>query len=183
MKEIYAVIYDSYNYYKPYGYFTNKQNADKYNAVHSGDYRCRVKTLQCLDDKEDLSNVSLKYQYMIQFNKGEFGWEIKEEPNRYIPYIYDYLHSNFIIRETSKWLTFRINIDKNDWQLAKKTAHSILYQFLDFCNNNPTESATRDMNEILRKDEDERLEKQKQEEIRHKELEELKRLKEKYEMG
>ena len=56
-----------------------------------------------------------------------------------------------------------------------------MYQFLDFCNNEPNEKFINDMNKILCADETARLNKQKEEEIRQKELTELKRLKEKYE--
>lgn len=108
---------------------------------------------------------------------------MRDEPDRYNMYIADDLRSNSIRNGTCGWIAFKVNIAKDDRKLAEKIAQDMLYQFLDFCDNKPTDSATNNMNEILRKDETERLEKQKQEEIRQKELEELKRLKEKYEMG
>lgn len=106
---------------------------------------------------------------------------MRNEPNRYDRYVADYLRSNSIRNGKLNWIAFKVNITKNDRRLAEKIAQDMLYQFLDFCNNKPTDKAATVMNKILRKDEDGRLEKQKQEEIRQKELAEFARLKEKYE--
>ena len=110
---------------------------------------------------------------------------MRDEPCRYETYMADYLKSNFIsgnqFNNNHTWLAIKVNISKADTKLAKKIAQDILYQFLDFCNNEPNEKFINDMNKILCADETARLNKQKEEEIRQKELTELKRLKEKYE--
>jgi len=181
LKEIYAVMYAYYSDWQLYGYFTNRPDADKYCAVHP-ERDCHVEILPCLDGQEDFSNITLKYEHEIIFDKKNSGWVMRDEPNRYSMYIANYLRSNSIRNGTCGWLAFKVNIAKDDRKLAENIAQDMLYQFLDFCNNKPTDLTVNDMNKILRKDEDERIEKQKQEEIRQKELKELARLKEKYEM-
>ena len=57
----------------------------------------------------------------------------------------------------------------------------MLYQFLDFCDNKPTDILTKEMNNILAAEEIERSQRVKEEEMRVKELAELERLKAKYE--
>jgi hypothetical protein len=74
-----------------------------------------------------------------------------------------------------------VNLPVDDRKLAEKIAQDILYQFVDFCEYNITETAIKDYNLILKKEETERNLRQKEEELRLQELEELARLKAKYE--
>lgn len=180
LKEIYVIMYAHYSDWKLYGYFTNREDADKYCAARP-EKECYVETLPCFDKQQDFSNIFLKYEYEILFNKTNSGWVMIDEDDNYVAYVADYLRSNSIRNKSLNWIAFKVNIEKNDRKLAEKIAQDMLYQFLDFCDNKPTDKAVSNMNKILRKDEDERLEKQKQEEVKEKELAELVRLKEKYE--
>lgn len=181
MKNIYVVMYAYYSDWEIYGYFTNRVDADKYCVAHP-ERDCHVEVVPCFDNQEDLSNIVLKYEHEIVFDKTAKGWVMRDEPNRYTMYMSDYLRSNSIscgIR--NGWLSLKVNTSKDDRKLAEKIAQDFLYQFLDFCNNEPNDTFIKQMNEIFSADEKARLVKEQEERIRQNELAELKRLKEKYE--
>lgn len=52
LKEIYAVMYAYYSDWQLYGYFTNREDAAKYCAVHP-EKNCHVEILPCFDGQED----------------------------------------------------------------------------------------------------------------------------------
>lgn len=131
MKEIYAVMHAYYSDWQLYGYFTNRQDADKYCAVYP-EKDCHVEILPCFDGQEDFSNITLKYEHEIVFDKTNSGWIMRDESNRYHMYIADYLRSNSIRNSACGWLAFKVNISKDDRKLAEKIAQDMLYQFLDF---------------------------------------------------
>ena len=183
MKNIYVVMYAYYSDWHIYGYFSNRVDADKYCVAHP-EKECHVEVVPCFDDQEDFSNIVLKYEHEIVFDKSNGTWVMRDEPDRYEMYMADYLRSNSIkgidYNNRCPWLSFKVNISKDNRKLAEKIAQDMLYQFLDFCNNEPSEKFINDMNKILCADETASLNKQKEEEIKQKELAELKRLKEKY---
>ena len=183
MTDIYVVMYAYYSDWRIYGYFSNRVDADKYCAAHP-EKECYVEVVPCFDEQENFSNIILKYEHEIVFDKSDSTWVMRDEPDRYETYTADYLRSNSI--RGNKFnniytLSFTVNISKDDIKLAEKIAQDMLYQFLDFCNNEPNEKFINDMNVILSAEETARLKKQKEEEIRQSELFELKWSKEKYE--
>ena len=180
MKNIYAIMYAYYSDWHIYGYFTNREDADKYCVAHpKGEYH--VEVIPCFDGKEDLSNITLKYEHEVVFDKNNNSWNMRDEPERYQPYVADYLRSNSIENGYRSWISIKVNITKDDRKLAEKIAQDMLYQFLDFCDNKPTDILTKEMNNILAAEEIERSQRVKEEEMRVKELAELERLKAKYE--
>ena len=68
MKIIYAVMYANYSCWQIYGYFSNKVDADKYCVAHP-ERECHVEVIPCFDNQEDLSNIVLKYEHEIVFDK------------------------------------------------------------------------------------------------------------------
>lgn len=181
MKNIYVVMYAYYSDWNIYGYFSNRVDADKYCVAHP-ERECHVEVVPCFDEQEDFSNIVLKYEHEIVFDKTAKGWIMRNEPDRYTMYMSDYLKSNSIsCNIRNGWVSLRVNISKDDRRLAEKIAQDLLYQFLDFCNNEPNDTFIKQMNEILSAEETARLAKEQEEQIRQNELAELKRLKEKYE--
>lgn len=178
-------MYAYYSDWQIYGYFSNRVDADKYCVAHP-EKECHVEIIPCFDNQEDLSNIVLKYEHEIVFDKLNNTWVMRNEPGRYETYMADYLRSNVI--RGNKFnniytLSFTVNISKDDRKLAEKIAQDMLYQFLDFCNNEPNEKFIKDMNIILSAEETARLAKEQEKQIRQNELSELKRLKEKYELN
>ena len=185
-KEIYVVVYEWKQYRHIKGYFTSREEADKYCAKHSAELH--VEVISCLDNKEDLSDVKLKYEYHIHFDKRGDKWIVANKPYTYNAYISDYLKSNSLLcvcDYAPKQVLVNVNLEKNDIKLAEETAQDILNQFLVMCYNEPISIAVHHINTILhyaeieRKREEQR--KREAEELKQRELAELKRLKEKYE--
>ena len=185
MKNIYVVMHAYYSDWQIYGYFSNRVDADKYCVTHP-EKECHIEVVPCFDEQEDFSNIVLKYEHEIVFYKRDGTWVMRDEPNRYKIYMADYLRSNSIKGNNFNniyALSFNVNISKDDRKLAEKIAQDMLYQFLDFCNNEPSEKFINQMNIILSAEETARLAKEQEEQIRQNELSELKRLKEKYELN
>lgn len=183
MKEIYVVMHANYSDWDIHGFFTNKEDAEKWATIHGG-YEI-VRTVQCLDGTVDYSNVSLKYEHEIVFDYKNNSWQMRIEPNRYTTYINKYLRSNFIRSEyysTNKWIGIRVNTTNRDRSNAEKIAQDLLCQYLESCDGSPNEKATQAMNMALSEEGCNRLELQKQEKWCQQELAELERLKKKYEM-
>lgn len=186
---IYAVMYSYYSDWEIYGYFTNREDADKYCVAHK-DQELYVKEIKCYDNiKEDFRNISLKYTYNFIFRNNGSGYKLDEEAFEYNPkyecYQDEFLHSNQISSydntTVKNWIRISVNVCEANFDKAKKIALDLFYQYLDFCSMKPSWESIKEFNLILRKEEVERIELQKQEEIRKEELAELKRLKEKYE--
>lgn len=177
-KEIYLVIYNVNNDSYVYGYFSKREEADKYCAKYSDNLKV-VKTVYCRDSSEDFSGTIPKYEYYVNFEKNEYNsWEIvdKEYPDKYSVYTGDYFRSNHIMGN-DRYITVFVNADIYDIKFAQRMAQDLLYRFLKFCDNKPDKKAFADMNEIFIEENPDK------EELAQKELAELKRLKEKYGTG
>ncbi len=170
MKDIYVVMYAYYSDWEIYGYFSNRADADKYCVAHP-EQNCHVEVIPCFDNQENFSNIVLKYEHQVVFNKKDGTWVMSNTPDGYTVYMADYLRSNSIscgIR--NDWISLKVNISKDDRKLAEKIAQDFLYQFLDFCNNEPNDTFINQMNEIFSADEKARLVKEQEERIRQNEL-------------
>lgn len=186
-KEIYLVIENDYGNKTVMGYFTDREDADKYCAKHS-EYNYIIKPIACYDKREDLSDVKLKYEYRIVFDRANGLWIIvsKNEPY-YKAYCSEYLRSNSIHCDISnsankaEVVEIFVNTENNDIKLAEEIARDLLSKFLEMCNEQLPKVAAKNMNVLLSAAENERIRKQEEEELKQKELAELKRLKEKYE--
>ena len=187
--KIYVVMYSYYSDWEIYGYFTNREDADKYCVAHK-DQELRVKEIECYDDiNDDFRNISLKYTYDFTFRNIDGEYKLSEMDFEYGPtyecYQDEFLHSNKVTSYNSEtvknWIRFYVNVGEPNYEKAKKIALDLFYQYMDFCNTKPTNKSLVEFNRILAKDETERKEAEKQLKIREKELAELARLKEKYE--
>lgn len=129
---IYGVFGGCYSDWYIIGYFSNKEEADKYCCVYgNGDYF--VKSIKSLDGIEDLSKVSLKYRHEIVFDLKDKEWIMREEPNRYECYIDDDLQCNCIRPNLpNSCVCFAINIDHDDRKLAEKIAQDYLAELRSY---------------------------------------------------
>lgn len=183
MNEIYVVMHAYYSDWHIHGFFTRREDADKWVATHAGQDEIVV-VVECLDNKVDYSNITLKYEHEVVFDKRDGSWKMREEPDRYKVYIADYLRSNMVKNSThmvNPWVSFKVNIVEDNRKRAEKIAQDMLYQYLDFCNGTPTDDFSRDMNYNLSEAERKRAKAKAEEELKNRELAELARLKEKYE--
>lgn len=181
-KMIYAVMYAYYSDWQIYGYFNDKLEAQKYCVAHPN-MDLHVERLVCMDGKEDLHNIELKYEHEVVFDRKNNMWEMREEPERYNFYQSEYLRSNSlrIWSPFNGWIAVKVNINKDNRKLAEKIAQDILYQYLAECDNTPSEKTIKEFNRVLASAEIEREIIRKEKALKEKELAALKRLKEKYE--
>ena len=189
--KIYLVMYSYYSDWQIYGYFTNRNDADKYCVAHE-DQELYVKEIECYDDikdDKDFRNVSLKYTYTFTFRNFKGTYELDEKSFEFEPlytcYQAEFLRSNNISSYASdtvkNWFKISVNMGESNFDKAKKIALDLFYQYMEFCNIKPSWDSIKKFNIILSKEETERKEAEKQLKIREKELAELARLKEKYE--
>ena len=131
---IYGVFGGCYSGWYIVGFFSNREEANKYCCVFgNGDYY--VKPMESLDDVEDLSKVSLKYRHEIVFDLMNREWVMREEPNRYKCYIDDDLRCNCIKANLpNSWVCFAVNIDHDDRKLAEKIAQDYLAELRSYGN-------------------------------------------------
>lgn len=129
---IYGVFGGCYSDWYIIGYFSNKEEADKYCCVY-GNGAYFVKSIKSLDGIEDLSKVSLKYRHEIVFDLKDKEWIMREEPNRYECYIDDDLQCNCIRPNLpNSYVCFAINIDHDDRKLAEKIAQDYLAELRSY---------------------------------------------------
>lgn len=178
---IYAVFYGYYSDWNCLGYFTNREDADKYAHLLGEDHF--VKVLKNLENDKDLSAVSVQYEFRVQFQKTENGWSVFRFDgidDEYTCHAQDELTYNQITWTGNNWITFHINIDKYDRKRAEKIAQDYLYTLLNLGNGEIADEAVKEMNDkwkepYLAKQKADAEAKQKEEELK-----ELRRLQEKY---
>ena len=175
---IYLVMYAYYSDWEIYGYFTNREDAEKY-VVKYPERNLFIKEVSCFDNEEDLRNIIVRYEKPIIFRKDKNSWSCLDNGD---PRLYQGKFSKSNRIELGyDWVRIWVNTEKNNIDLQMKIAQDIFYQFLESCDGNITQKAIGEFNKILSAEEDARKEAEKQEKIKKKELAELKRLKEKYE--
>lgn len=178
---IYGVFGGCYSDWYIVGYFSNREEADKYCCV-CGNSDYYVEPIKCLDGKEDLSKVSLKYRHEIVFDLMNREWVMREEPNRYKCYMGDDLRCNGIKANLqNSWVCFAINIDHEDRKLAEKIARDYLAELRSYGDGIVYQRNINLMNEKFTAPFKEKERLRKEAELKEKELAELARLKEKYE--
>lgn len=179
-KTIFLVMYAYYSDWQIYGYFTTRDEAEKYVVSHPSE-KLDIYEIICLDNQADLSCVSVKYEFSALFNMTDSGWTCRLNDDFDI-YQSPYLRSNNIYTiKNANWVRVNVNINKRDKNLAKKIAQDIFYQYMSECNGRSSEKSMKEFNKILSAEEDARKAAEKEEKLRKKELAELERLKAKYE--
>lgn len=176
---IYGVFGGCYSDWYIIGYFSNKEEADKYCCVYGNGYYF-VKSIKSLDGIEDLSKVSLKYRHEIVFDLKDKEWIMREEPNRYECYIDDDLQCNCIRPNLpNSYVCFAINIDHDDRKLAEKIAQDYLAELRSYGDGIIYQRNINLMNEKFAAPFKEKERIRKEAELKEKELAELARLKRK----
>lgn len=176
---IYGVFGGCYSDWYIVGYFNNREEADKYCCV-CGNSDYYVEPIKCLDGKEDLSMVSLKYRHRILFDLKNKEWIMRKEPNRYKCYVANDLECNSI-ESNFGWIAFTVNIDHDDRKLAEKIAQDYLAELRSYGDGIIYQRNINLMNEKFAAPFKEKERLRKEAELKEKELAELARLKEKYE--
>lgn len=134
-KTIYIVMYAYYSDWEIKGYFSNKEEAEQYCIAHSKE-DLFIEKVNCFDGSEP-QNKSIKcyYRHEVVFDK-KYGssFIMRDEPERYSFYdskeglekdeIKDFNLKRF------NWISFIINLKKNDRKLAEKIAQDKLAQYL-----------------------------------------------------
>lgn len=186
-KVIYAVGYSYYSDWQIYGYFNNREDADKYCVAHSNRelYVLEIPCYDLIDD--DFRNISLKYKHSFVFYINDNLDIDSIRYDKYECYQDEFLHSNKFHSDNLRcWIKIEVNsLDSNE-DKARKIATDLFYQYKYnalMTKDYFTDKSITDFNKILSKEEDERIELEKEKEIREKELAELKRLQEKYNVG
>lgn len=187
MNKLYLVVQGCYSYWDIIGYFTDRDDAERFCVKEYDKYdEPYVKAVDCLDGGIDLADVKVLYEHEVLFDKTKDGWQMRNEPERYNVYDgnkYD-IKANEIMPSPSsvKWIKVMVNQDKFNRKKAEKIAQDILYQYLSMAVN-PFNSpnAVKLINDALSAPQRAREEARAAEELRQKELAELARLKEKYE--
>lgn len=149
--DIYVVMYAYYSDWTIYGYFTRKSDAEKYCTAHP-EMDLTVETLHCLDHKQDLSKVSIKYQYKVRFCLSgktwcldpPYQWEGADEPEAIGEKKGRYDIEMGPNKENPLWIKIKVTLEKADRSIAEKTAQDLFYQYLDFCENHPNEKSATD---------------------------------------
>ena len=177
-KTIFLVMYAYYSDWQIYGYFTTRDEAEKY-VVSRPSKELEIHEIRCLDNQADLSGVSVKYEFSVLFKKNDSEWAYQIDESFDI-YQSPYLRSNRLDGRYG-WIRVYVNLDKRDKDLAKKIAQDIFYQYMSECNGRSSEKSMKEFNKILSAEEDARKAAKKEEKLRKKELAELERLKAKYE--
>ena len=175
---IFLIMYAYYSDWQIYGYFTTRDEAEKYVVSHPSE-KLDIYEIGCLDNQADLSGVSVKYEFSVLFYKNDSEWAYRIDENFDI-YQSPYLRSNYL-DERYDWIRVYVNLDKRDKNLAKKIAQDIFYQYMSECDGHSSEKSMKEFNKILSAEEDARKTAEKEEKLRKKELAELERLKAKYE--
>ena len=149
--DIYVVMYAYYSDWTIYGYFTRKSDAEKYCTAHP-EMDLTVETLHCLDHKQDLSKVSVKYQYLVRFRLHDKTWCLdppfqSEEAGE--PEAVGEKTSRYVIEmgpdpENPQWIRIKVTLERADRSIAEKTAQDLFYQYLNFCENHPNHKSAAD---------------------------------------
>lgn len=180
---VYGIFSGCYSDWDIVGYFNNRVNADKY-CVAYYDTDCYVREIKDLENKEDLSKISLKYTHEIvfDFNKETGDWVLRNEPDRYECYIAENIKPNIIEYIGYQWVSFFVNIAEDNRKLAEKIAQDYLAELLSYGDSKKVyEKNVALMNSQFNEPFKIAEQLKKQEKIRQQELAELERLKSKYE--
>lgn len=143
---VYAVMYANYSDWEIHGYFTNREDAEKYCLAHLND-DLHVEELPCMDNCEDLSNIKVMYNFRIGFHEMNGTWENWREGCE--TYADKHLKKNKLSVISEDWIRARVNLRSEDEQLAKKIAQDIFYQYLESCDGKPSAKSVAEFNKAL----------------------------------
>lgn len=133
ISRVYAVFGGYYSDWYCVGYFTNREEAEKY-CIKYGNDECYVEELKDLTNKHDVSDVTLKYEHEVCFDFKDKQWIMRDEPTRYTCYSDNQLRYNFVqdsgTFSVQPWISFQINLIENNRKKAEKIAQDYLYELI-----------------------------------------------------
>ncbi|MBO5629004.1 MAG: hypothetical protein J5965_07995, partial [Aeriscardovia sp.] len=77
---IFLIMYAYYSDWQIYGYFTTRDEAEKYVVSHPSE-KLDIYEIGCLDNQADLSGVSVKYEFSVLFYKNDSEWAYRIDEN------------------------------------------------------------------------------------------------------
>ena len=180
--QIYLVVEGQYSDWHIVGYFTNKDNAERFCVSQHSKYDDPyVIVVDCLDGGIDLSGVKVLYEHEVVFDKRGGTMVMRNEPDRYNIYSGD-IRANSVRSMDFGWVAIKVNQKKFNRKQAEKIAQDILYQYLELSHGELyDQEALKTINYNLSAPQRAREEERKAAELREKEMAELARLKQKYE--
>lgn len=180
--KIYLVIEGQYSDWRIIGYFTSKDNAERFCVSQGSKYDSPyVGVVDCLDGGIDLSGVKVLYEHEVVFDKRGGTMVMRNEPDRYNVYGGD-IQANSVQSMNFGWVAIRVNQKKFNRKRAEKVAQDILYQYLELSHGKLyDQEALKTINYNMSAPQRAREEERKAAELREKEMAELARLKAKYE--
>ena len=180
--QIYLVVEGQYSGWHIIGYFTNKDNAERFCVSQYSKYdEPYVIVVDCLDGGIDLSGVKVLYEHEVVFDKRGGTMVMRNEPDRYNIYGGD-IRANSVQSMNYGWVAIKVNQKKFNRKQAEKVAQDILYQYLELSHGEVYDRlAIETINYNLSAPQRAREEKLKAAELRENEMAELARLKQKYE--
>lgn len=134
------------------GYFTSREEAEKYCVLNEGEFGCFIEEAECLDNSTDLSDIKVYYNYIITYSKvGDAGTAWEEAHLNYMPtgYVCADGVSISITPRFGLCLRFYITLNQRNHELAKTKARDMLDELLSMSNNNIDELTVHKMNKKL----------------------------------
>lgn len=180
--QIYLVVEGQYSDWRIVGYFTNRDNAERFCVSQYSKYdEPYVIVVDCLDGVIDLSGVKVLYEHEVVFEKCGGTMVMRNEPDRYNAYGGD-IRANSVQSIGFGLVAINVNQKKFNRKEAEKIAQDILYQYLELSHGEVYDRlAIETINYNLSAPQRAREEERKAAELREKEMAELARLKQKYE--
>ena len=150
-KYVYAVMYAYYSDWELYGYFTTEKEAEQYCRIRS-DRKLHIEKLRCMDRCQNfagLEEVQVLYRYTLAFRHTEKGWDMVDGRSD-IQVISGEQAKGYFLRLTSS-LIIRVCVEQSvcDRKIAEKTAQDLLYQYLESCDNRPSQESVERFNETI----------------------------------
>ncbi len=182
MGKIYLVVEGQYSDWYVVGYFTDKDDAERFCVSQHNKYDSPyVMTVGCLDGGIDLSGVKVLYEHKVVFDRCNGTMVMRDEPDRYEVYGGD-IRANSVFAISNCWVRVNVNQQEFNREKAEKIAQDILYQYLELSHGELYNNDALDaINYKLSAPQQAKEEERKAAELCEKEMAELARLKAKYE--
>ena len=154
-KYVYAVMHAYYSDWKLYGYFSTEKEARQYCRMHS-DMDLHIEKLRCMDHCQSfvsLEEVQVLYRCTVAFRHTEEGWDMLHRLHKEDMQVIsgEQAEGHFLLLASSNIIRVCVEQSVCDWKVAEKTAQDLLYQYLEGCDNQPSEETVEQFNEMLAK--------------------------------
>lgn len=151
-KYVYAVMYAYYSDWELYGYFTTEKEAEQYCRIHSN-RKLHIEKLRCMDHCQNfagLEEVQVLYRYTVAFHHTEKGWDMIDGLSDIQVISGEQAKGYFLRLASSRIIRVCVVQSVCDRKIAKKTAQDLLYQYLESCDNHPSQESVERFNETIK---------------------------------